>query len=465
MLHRQGYALAAAFGLALAAVPGALLTRAVAQDAARTAQKTSETEIVVGGEYAFVLTNNDKIAGKVVEVTPTTYRVEVARGIVRTVPRNSVHSVTSLARAAAGGDAGAAVTGDADKLTPEELQQILGPKENFLILEEFGEESSNAMEECPLDQEGLNQMMRIAGAGADYMVTPHFVLVYTSKRDLATELAGRLESVYRWSVRFMEMMDVPARRPDHKLEIYFFGTHKEFNAYQALDSGSTSVGVLGFYMPSTNRSAFFVMQDWPPVAMRLEQLKSKDIDGQTRRRITNLLDRWSDSYNFEVVQHEAAHHIHFNIGLFPRRNWYVRWLAEGMAQMFEAEPSVLGASLGTTNHARLKQFRQLAGDRNERFPEGYLSNLLFRDGGITAAEYPVSWALCHYLWKKDRKKFAQFLQAHAAFDEKHQMTSAEKQKIWEDAFGVVDEKWEKEFFKFMNSLTLKTDHLPEEPFP
>jgi hypothetical protein len=423
-------------------------------------------EAQVSGKYRIVQTNGRVVEGEVTEEGDSYVVVQKVgeKGSIRTVVRkNVVRELIPLDEASAG-EEGSGEAGEGG-LTAEELKTILGPDTNFSILEEFGETSGNAMDAAPADDESIEQMRRIAGPKADVLMTDHFAFVYTSERRLAVELAARLEAVYRWNVRFMELCGIPSQRPERKLEIYFFGTHKEFRAYQALDLGVVEMGILGFYMPPTNRSAFFVMHDYPPFAAQLEAAKDKNIDYRERQRRQNQVDRMADYYNLEVVQHESAHHIHFNIGLFNRRGDSPKWLVEGMAQMFECPPSALGASLGTTNHYRLKEFRQIWGKEREKFDTGYLQHFLWSRprGEFGAADYPLGWALCHYLWRTKKEGFAKFLKAISELEDDVTLNPTERQKMWEDAFGPLTEEWEKAFLKYLNEIPLRTDHLPDLP--
>src|SRR5262249_17399521 len=147
-------------------------------------------------------------------------------------------------------------------------------------------------------------------------------------------------------------------------------------AYMAYDLSTTNLGFLGFYFPPTNRSAFFNMMDWPPMVQIVENARQKGIDGAERMKRENFVKRYTDQYNLEVVQHEASHHIHFNIGLFNPRAPYGRWITEGMATMFEAPETSSGASLGTINYKRLRDVRQYIGGKPEKLPPGFLSRFL-----------------------------------------------------------------------------------------
>jgi hypothetical protein len=418
------------------------------------------------GRCRIVRTDGTIYVGDVIDEGDA-YKVAQKKNIFVRIPKNEVREFVQLAADggadAAPGDQPAEASG---KLSSQELAAILGPSESFALLETYGESSTSALDACTTDEESVAEMQQLADPSrCDVLETDHFVFVYTSERKVAQRLAARLESVYRWNVRFMELMGIPSHRPRHRLEIYFFGKHEEFRAYAAYDIGGAGEGLLGFYMPPTNRSAFFAMEDWPPFQRAHEALGQKGIDGNRRMKVENLIRRLSDHMNLEVVQHEAAHHIHFNIGLFNPRAPTPRWLGEGMAQMFEAPPSPTGGSLGTTNYSRLREFRRIHGADREKFPPGYLSYFLWRmpHGQFTAADYPLGWAICHYLWSKERAAFGKFLLSISEMEDDVEVTPTEKQKMWEDAFGPLKEDWEKKFFKHMNSIPLKTEDLIDFP--
>lgn len=394
-------------------------------------------------------------------------RVKHSNGITITLKKPQVREITPLGEAAAsaGADAAEAV----GKLSPDQLKEILGAEENFAIIEEYGETSSNAMEPAPRSEEGLRQMLTVAGEKADFLETDHFLLVYTSPRKLAVELGARLESVYYWNIKFMEYMGVPSRRPDYKLEIYFFGTHEEFKRYAALDLGmSETGGILGFYMAPTNRSAFFDMMDFEPYARVLEGVKSRNVPAQERRRVTNMITRLVEFNNLEVVQHEAAHHIHFNVGLFnPRADRAGRWLSEGMAVQFEVPKSQFGASLGSINYNRLRQVRQIWGGiftEDGSPPMDFMRAFLWQ-GSVeyTGAHYSLGWGVIHYLRTKFPDQFGNYLRAVAEWEDDVEVPITDKQKLWEDNFGTLDEDWVKKFRQFIfKEMVLKEDQLPPD---
>jgi hypothetical protein len=305
------------------------------------------------------------------------------------------------------------------------------------------------------------------------LIKPHFVMVYTSPAKAARQLGARLESVWTWNVRFLRMLRIPARRPPSKLEIFYFGTHSEFQSYSMRTGGPVEMGVLGYYRSDINRSHFFEMETWPPAAQRLEAAKHAPADQAAQER--NKVARWVEFQNLEVIQHETGHHIHFNVGLFPR-NAHERessvptWLIEGTTMMFEFPPTQAGASLGVLNHGRLDQVRKFWGPHPLSTAEWKLfliDNNVWYSGvgrGNPGASYPLGWAMVYYLWKEHRDGYGKYLQTVFGREEDFRMTNTEREKEFEDIFGVVNDEWVNKFYKFLDSLQLKPSLVPEDIF-
>ncbi len=423
------------------------------------------------GAHRVVRMDNTFVEGEI-EETKDAYLVKTKNGVER-IKKSEVRRLVPLSgdKSEKGTTTPPKGAGKAASGTPvvsdAEIRAILGdtPAEVGDV-----EDVENAVDHeavLTVDEQSVAEMMRIAGAGAKRLETPRFVLIYTSDADVARQMAARLESVYRWVLRYCEMLSIPSRAPEHKLEIYFFGTHKEYEGYQS-NRGFVSTGAIGFYSPDINRSAFFDMNTWPPIASLHEQLKQPNLPFQQKRFIQNRISRWVEFKNLEVVQHEAAHHIHFNVGLFVRESAWARWVIEGAAQLFEVPPTGEGAGLGSLNHYRLFQFRQICGRKGENMqralagsdkpdePVAALRQFLFDDARWGGAEsYPLGWALNYYLYRKHRDKYALFMQRVAQYDSKEQPNATTRQQVFEDHFGPVDAKFKDNFIAFMESLQLK----------
>jgi hypothetical protein len=284
------------------------------------------------------------------------------------------------------------------------------------------------------------------------------VLVFTSSRADAKKLGARLESVYRWVVKYQDMIGVPYKAPQHKLEMYYFGTNEEYRSYQTTD-GFLEPGAIGYYIRTRNRSAFFDYSTEPWMMSIKERLK--DTNWRTRVYWTNQLNRYSDYLSLTVIQHEAAHHIHFNTGVFARDQLGVpRWVSEGLAQMFEAPPTEAGGSLGSINHFRLNEFRQIYG-RSPRVLGDFRLFIVDNNQWKGGVSYSLGWAIQHYLWKEKREGYIKFMRELAALTGDSEFGETELQKLFEDNFGKVDDAWTDKFHKYILTIPLKRSVLPD----
>jgi Protein of unknown function (DUF1570) len=383
------------------------------------------------------------------------YEVVIRKGLKVKISKTEVRKLEPIA-AAEPKTAGGGASGSARMpITPEIVQEILG-SENVEIgsLDEEDLSVVDVMPPLTTDEVSAADMMRIAGPTAKRLETDHFIFVYTSELEIARSMAAKLERIYRWVNIFNNNMGIKSTRPPHRLEIFFFGTHAEYQSYQAIN-GFIMMGAIGFYMQTNNRSAFFDMNTWPPIAEQLKELRQPGINGEERRRRENRLNRMVKRTNAEVVQHEAAHHIHFNLGTLSRMGQAPRWVSEGMATMFETVESDSGASLGSLNHERLYQWRVLFGPRGERVPD--MRTVILIDGWFFANggnAYPMGWAINQYLLNKHRDKFKKWMQLNSARESFRIQTLTERQKQFEELFGEVDEEWTAKFVEYINSLQL-----------
>lgn len=385
------------------------------------------------------------VEGEVTEL-PNEYEVEVRPGIRMKIPKTQVKRLEEIKELASGAPASVAGAG---AISEADIEAIIGSESIELsALDE--EDTIDLMANLPLDQESLNDMLRIAGPKAKHLETKHFVIVYTSDRAKAIDMAARLDKVYEWCCGYAQQLAIPKRMPDYKLEIFFFGTYDEFQAFRTT-KGQGGGGVLGQYFPDVHRSLFFDMDTWPSVKEAIERSKDPSIPPEERRRMKNQQERWAEWMNLEVVQHEAAHHVHFSIGIFPRVGEWTRWVVEGLATMFEVPPTEIGGSLGAINHARLAEFRRSYGEKGERVPWQYVRDLIIgRHNGYEV--YVMGWALHQYLYRKHPENYAKFMQAMADKEYEWGQGLTERLEVFEDIFGPVDEEWVKKFMEYVASI-------------
>ncbi len=436
-----------------------------------------------GTRYRIILMNGSKVEGVGKKNADGSYEIKADKGPTLTIKKGEIKSVTTLDAAAKDdpskatpGLAGGGGRNDAQKVKranvrPEISEDAITAllKDISISLEEQAAASEDILaepgEESPINEPSVDEMKRIAGSKARVYTTPHFVFVYTSEPDLARQMASRLESIYRWTIRWQELLGIPSHAPEFKLEIYFFATWEEYRAYMTTVGleAEMSNNALGFYQPNFNRSAFYDMHTWPQVAPAFDKERMKNLPWRDRERLRAKAERIAEYYNVTVTQHEAAHHIHHNTGVFNRRvdrSSLLSWHVEGLATMFEAPPGSTGSSFGSLNHVRLKEFREFFGRGWQAMGDvrTWISNQRVWQG---FPHYSLGYAMHYYLLKTKRDNYFKYMRLVAARVEEDTKTAADLVKEFEDHFGRIDEKWLQEWHKFIMRQHFKPSTIPD----
>lgn len=299
------------------------------------------------------------------------------------------------------------------------------------------------------------RLLAAAGGGFQVRRSEHFILAFDTPVRQAKETMDRLESTYADGVRFCETIGLPYNPPKAPLEVILFADPAAFSAY-ADRLGYVHRDSFGFYHARTNRSAFFDAAADPgltPALNRLGDMK-KEIDAiesalradgdpvsvelpdqpvaqwprqQAAARLRELrktakdLERdirlYQQQSNEMLVQHEAAHHVLFALGVHRREAANPGWLLEGLACLFEPPPVSGTPGLAGVNQFRLYDLRRLLelganekGVSNDRLAslidagrfipfEKLVSDpsVFDRHDGVWPA-YAEAWALAHYLY-------------------------------------------------------------------
>jgi hypothetical protein len=417
----------------------------------------SGDEIKDGTLCRLLLTNNTEIVGTVT-VQADAYEVQVAYGIKQTIPKNQVRQIIAL-ESGENSSSGSDASSNDQGVSAQEIQTILGtePLEEMYVWDYV--KPVDLMAPLPTDPDALREMLRIAGQGAKYLETDHFVLAYTTDMEKAKRLAARFEAVYKWRVWLAGFTGITPTVPEFKMQSFLFATHAEFNAYSTLH-GDTAGGTLGFWHPIDNRSAYFDIETFPIIAQYLRRYADPNVDPQIRRRGKNMIDRWVEHYNYEVVQHEIGHHIDFNIGFFPQRGDVPRWLCEGLTMQFEVSPSQLGACFGKINYSRLNELRTQYGPNLEALPP-LRDFMLHQALWFRGYNYPLGWALVHYLIKNYPDGFPKFMRLIAQREDEWGILVPLESKLseMEELFGKLDGEWDRKFKEYINGIPMRQSEL------
>ncbi|HEY3244070.1 MAG TPA: DUF1570 domain-containing protein, partial [Phycisphaerae bacterium] len=326
--------------------------------------------------------------------------------------------------------------------------------------------------------------------------TDHFVVAYDASDLSARDLCQRLEATFDGVLRFCRFNGIPCQSLAQRLEVYFFASYAEFDAY-ARSLGSSAGAWSGFYYSGNNRAAFYDSLDDPLLRPLLEQIEGRrkalePLAGEGKRRSANSsaiarlrqelarLERQRDEHverrNRLIVQHEAAHQILYNLGVHVIGGQNPNWLTEGLACLFETPPGNAGAGAVALNQLRLRDFRDACQKQNNgarltdeqvrramntgefaplRELVGDVRMLLDQENRSLIYRYAQAWSLVCYLQRARRAEFADYLRALAQRPVGREFTPAEELADFERAFGPLDETFERRWANYILGLDFK----------
>ncbi|MBN2445594.1 MAG: DUF1570 domain-containing protein, partial [Phycisphaerae bacterium] len=156
---------------------------------------------------------------------------------------------------------------------------------------------------------------------------------------------------------------------------------------------------------------------------------------ERRQRAEQAAQRVLDKYARQAIQHEAAHAIQFNIGLFDRSGDVPSWLAEGLAQAFELWEPGVDDVLSRVHTERAAKFRRMYATPAD-LPN--LSRLIADDASWQPSrDDAMAWALVHYLWQARRAEFTEYVQRMSRRGEE-KLTARQRLAEFADVFGPPD---------------------------
>ena len=151
-------------------------------------------------------------------------------------------------------------------------------------------------------------MLRELGSGYEVTGTGHYLVAHPKgQRD---KWAQRLEDLYRWFIHYFAVRGFEPATPPYPLVGVVCRDRDEFARHAAAQGSPVTGGVLGYYSPTSNR-------------INLYDMGGKDDAAHWQK-------------NAGVLIHEATHQTAFNTGIHNRYAAPPKWLAEGLATLFEA---------------------------------------------------------------------------------------------------------------------------------
>jgi hypothetical protein len=321
--------------------------------------------------------------------------------------------------------------------------------------------------------------------------TRHFLLVYDTSDQAASQHCFNLEQAYDAFMSFFNLKSVHPNFLDHRLVAILFKDRQDYLRYSQEIDGTQMLWSAGYYSQRTNRSAFF------DDATSTGNEKLQALIEQTKTQITTLNKQIDDDYkkgdnananvlfmqrrdaitkltiasnmlrtnvvgnNKTKTIHEASHELAFNTGIQKRLVDYPFWISEGLACCFEFEDRIHGMGPASINRGRFAVIHDALKNKTPSKEEEQalsLEHLLSagpsKDIGdkTLGIYYAHSWALFHYLYRFERPGLEKLLLSYAARPPLRPIPHAEHLKLFTDAFGPDLHALDRRFLAYIEAI-------------
>jgi hypothetical protein len=265
------------------------------------------------------------------------------------------------------------------------------------------------------------------GKQFDVSTTRHYLVVHPQgERD---QWANRFEDLYKRFEHYFRVRGFKLQEPQFPLVAIVFRNEADYYRHAAASGTPMRPNTLGHYDHTSNRVFLF------------DSTAGNEAD-------------WSQ--NADTIIHEATHQTASNTGIHRRFAATPRWVAEGLATMFEAR-GVWNAQYDRTqgdriNRGRLADFKDYVANRRK---PGAIADLLSSDrrfkSDVTGA-YAEAWALSFYLSETRPRLYAAYLAKTAERPLFGDYPAAERMADFQDIFGSELKMFEIKFLRYMDEV-------------
>lgn len=247
------------------------------------------------------------------------------------------------------------------------------------------------------------------GRSYEVKTTAHYVVV--ARRETANHYAALFERIYRQFHTYFTTRGFRMDEPEFPMVAVVLPDQKTFVDYCLTEGTRPKPGLVGFYLPASNRVALY----------------DRTAEGQTEDDVDG------------TVIHEGTHQVAFNTGVHSRIGQSPQWLVEGLATLFEADGirtrEVSAEVRDRTNPERLQWFREFRQQRRQpdSLEEFVANDELFKKSTLDA--YSQAWALTFYLAESRPVEFAKYLKSVSTRNPLAAYDSDSRVKDFRDHFG------------------------------
>ena len=333
------------------------------------------------------------------------------------------------------------------------------------------------MSDVPADEKAEKKALEALGDLAEHFKikrTMHFSVLYDTTDEDVGAFGAAVEKTYRSCAKFSDKLGIRVKPLKRKLLIHYFNDLGDYSAHsEKCGYGKKPETVPGFYAPNVNRSYFYnfrnsatfkkLRQDAEARIKQLgEQVRRGGLSAEERKRLSaeikqaravlTRMNGLGGDMSEQTIQHEVAHQVLWNIGFHNAKQFQAnpRWLAEGMAQLFEPVSTGKAANIGLVNQTRLRAFQRLV-QAGKLVP---LREFVATSGYFNYPEvaYPESWALVHYITRVKGDELKAFVRLVNKRPKDYQPTPEDEVATFERAFGKIDDQWVANWLKWMEKV-------------
>ena len=333
----------------------------------------------------------------------------------------------------------------AGRITPLQLSKVTAFRK---VSSRFSAHSSTTLN---------SSLARELGQGFEIRTTRHYVVAAPQGR--ARQYADLFESIYRTFYMHFAVRGFRIAEPEFPMVAIIFPSQRNFARYASSEGVKAQSGLLGYYMPYSNRVALFEGR-----SRQTSQLLSPALRSDASGLFENGQQALEVPQPFATIQaglrdtmiHEATHQVAFNVGLHARIGENPKWVVEGLATVFEPDgirDSSKGRSIrNRINRERYVWFQNFV--KKRRKPDSLAAFVqgddLFRTNALDA--YAQAWALSFFLIETRARDYAGFLKKTANRDHMTQLTRQERLRVFSSSFRGNTKLLEAEFLRFFKRL-------------
>ncbi len=228
------------------------------------------------------------------------------------------------------------------------------------------------------------EIIRGPWANFKYRKSKHYVFIYNTTEAFADVTRTILESMFNGVEGHVKNMGIDVESPSVPLVVLMFNREAQFQAFRTMPPG-----VVAYYNMVSNH-----------VVLHEES------------RLAGARPDLARGQLLSTIAHEGAHQILHNIGVQQRLSLWPMWLSEGIAEYFA--PTSFGKRFrwkgaGVINDLRMFELETYLQSKVIEGFNGDTISKVVAARQLNSTGYATAWAITHFLAKKRKRDFADYV--------------------------------------------------------